>query len=140
MSIYEDVQANLTIARKARNKNDVNTYILIKGELDRVMTMQDGRKIVWDTEALKVITKMYKGAVESLGNGATVDAEYLEVLKSFMPEEVDPLFIRDWIDEHINLEDYKNKMQAMKPIMVGLKEYGAVGVDGNVVKNILMEM
>ena len=110
----------------------------MKGELDRVMEIQeDGTKDVTDIAALKVITKMKKSLDESEANGAATAAGYREILESYLPEAIDPLFIRDWIAEHINLEDYKNKMQAMKPIMVGLKEYGAA-VDGNVVKNILM--
>lgn len=138
MSIYVKIQQSLTGARKQRNPDAVNIFSLIKGELDRVMTIQDdGTKGVTDKDALKVISKMRKQAEESAANGAELDVEYVNILKAYLPREMDVDAIRGWINKNISFNDYNSKMQAMRPIMAAL---GPRGADGNTVKQILMEM
>jgi len=61
------------------------------------------------------------------------DSPYLVILESYMPKAPSEDEIRTWINANINLADYGNKMQAMKPIMA---HFGGMA-DGNLVRQIL---
>jgi hypothetical protein len=56
------------------------------------------------------------------------------IAKRYLPKESGPEEIKEWIKSNIDFSQYKNKMQAMKPIMENFK-----GCDGNVVKEILLK-
>ena len=53
--------------------------------------------------------------------------------QGYLPKQASEEEIRKWIQENIDFSVFKNKMQAMKPIMA---HFGS-SVDGNTVKNIL---
>lgn len=59
----------------------------------------------------------------------------IEIAQGYLPKQATKYEITLWIAENIDLSSYKNKMQAMGPIMSQFK-----GCDGNVVKNILMNL
>jgi hypothetical protein len=60
-------------------------------------------------------------------------SNYLRVLESYLPKQPTEAEIRAWVDKNINLADFANKMQAMKPIMAN---FGGAA-DGNLVRQIL---
>jgi len=81
----------------------------------------------------KELSSLTKEKINELGDDLT--SMKIKIATSYLPEQVNETEIKKWISCNINLLDYKNKMQAMKPIMEHFK-----GVDGNVVKQIIMEM
>jgi len=60
----------------------------------------------------------------------------IEHIQSYLPKALTEVEITAWIKDNIDFSQFKNKMQAMKPIMAHFK--GAV--DGNVVKKIIQGM
>jgi uncharacterized protein YqeY len=57
-------------------------------------------------------------------------------LSNYVPKMASTEEIKKWIEENVDFSQYKNKMQAMKPIMA----HFGVSADGNVVKDIIMNM
>jgi uncharacterized protein len=55
------------------------------------------------------------------------------IAKKYLPKQATPEDIKEWIKINIDFSQYKNKMQAMKPIMENFR-----GCDGNMVKEILL--
>lgn len=64
---------------------------------------------------------------------ASPNKTHIEVLESYLPAEVDDAEILAWIQGNVDFSQFKNKMQAMKPIMTQF----AGRADGNRVKKIL---
>jgi uncharacterized protein YqeY len=60
---------------------------------------------------------------------------YLDILKFYLPKMASREEIIAWISENIDFSDFKNKMQAMGPIM---KHFGKQA-DGKMVNQILQE-
>ncbi|MGD8470784.1 MAG: GatB/YqeY domain-containing protein [Desulfobacterales bacterium] len=60
---------------------------------------------------------------------------YLDILKLYLPKMASREEIIAWISENIDFSDFKNKMQAMGPIM---KHFGKQA-DGKMVNQILQE-
>ena len=73
---------------------------------------------------------------ENLEREGKKTSTYLEILSAYIPAKVSEEEIKNWIDSNIDFSQYKNKMQAMKPIMT---HFGSTA-DGNVVKQILQKM
>jgi uncharacterized protein YqeY len=61
---------------------------------------------------------------------------YLQVLEAYLPKMAGRDEIMAWINENIDLSEYKSPMQAMAPIM---KHFGKLA-DGNMVKDILQKL
>jgi hypothetical protein len=66
--------------------------------------------------------------------GTSIDTLNIIIAESYLPKQASEEEISAWIDENIDFSQYKNKMQAMGPIM---KQFQ--GADGNFVKNILLK-
>ena len=62
-------------------------------------------------------------------------SEYLIILKSYLPKMIDQEEIIAWIRDNIDFSEFKNKMQAMGPVM---KHFGKLA-DGKLVNQILKE-
>jgi uncharacterized protein YqeY len=82
---------------------------------------------------VKSSIKMEKEKMESVGD---TTSSYLTFLETFMPQQASEDDIKAWVAENINFDDFKNKMQAMGPVM---KHFGNT-VDGKMVKTILGSM
>jgi uncharacterized protein YqeY len=59
----------------------------------------------------------------------------IKIAQKYLPKQATEEEIRAWIHENIDFSLYKNKMQAMGPIMKQFK-----GCDGNFVKNLLIKL
>lgn len=77
----------------------------------------------------KLVLKKFQELGDSLTSCKVVIA-YGHLPKQATEEE-----ITSWINENLDLSSYKNKMQAMEPIMKQFK-----GCDGNFVKSILVKL
>ena len=128
MSLQEKIQADLKKAMLARDVVSTSTLRIIIGELAR-----QARKELTDQEVQGVIRKLVKSENEMLKLSGGESSDYLQVLEGYLPTQATEAEIRVWIDKNINLADFANKMQAMKPIMTN---FGG-SADGNLVKKVL---
>jgi len=88
-----------------------------------------------DVEGLKPaeLKKLVNTKMTELAENLT--SPMIEIAQDYLPEQASEEEIENWIKENIDLTQFKNKMQAMGPIMKQFK-----GCDGNVVKRILQGM
>ena len=77
------------------------------------------------------LKKLVKTKIQELGY--SIDTLNIIIAESYLPIGVTEEEIKKFIEENIDLSQFKNKMQAMKPIMEHFK-----GGDGNIVKRILL--
>jgi uncharacterized protein YqeY len=67
--------------------------------------------------------------------GDSLTSVKILIAQEYLPKQATEEEIVEWINENLDLSNYKNKMQAMGPIMAQFK-----GCDGNFVKSILMNL
>lgn len=128
MGLQEKIKADLKEAMLARDQSRISTIRIIIGEFAR----QPGKDLT-DQEVQGVIRKLVKSENEMLKISGSDSSEYMQVLESYLPKQATEAEIRDWVKGNINIGDFANKMQAMKPIMTN---FGGAA-DGNLVKKIL---
>ena len=128
MSLQEKIKAELKEAMLARDEARTSTLRIILGEFAR-----QAKKELSDQEVQGVIRKLVKSETEMLNLTGADSSDYLQVLEGFLPKQATEAEIREWIESNIDLGDFANKMQAMKPIMTN---FGG-SADGNLVKKIL---
>ena len=128
MSLQEKLRAELKVSMKARDTERTGAIRIIIGEFGRQLT-----KELSDEQVIAIIKKLVKSEKELLASAGKNSSEYLAILEGYLPQQVGEEEIRSWIGTHIDFSTFKNKMQAMRPI---LAHFGNTA-DGNVVKMIL---
>ncbi len=132
MTLQETIKKDLTAAIKAKDETRRETIRVILGELGRLE-----RKELADDEVIKVLKKLIKSEKEALEHsGGAADSDYIRIIESYLPHMAGEPEIRAWIEQHIDFSQFKNKMQAMRPIMA---HFGA-SADGNLVQKILQSL
>ena len=131
MKLQEKIQQDLRASMKAKTEAKTSALRVLIGEFQR-----QPKKELTDTDVLSIIRKLIKSESEMLATTGKNTSEYLEVLDGYMPKQPSEDEIRRWIQDNITLSEFKNKMQAMRPIMTHFS--GAV--DGTIVKKILEEL
>lgn len=132
MSLQEQIKKDLAAAMKAKDDEKKSVLRVIMGEFGR-----QAQKEINDEEVIKIIKKLIKSEKEVLERSGTDQSNrFLEVAESYLPQLAGEADIKAWITANIDFGDYKNKMQAMRPIM---QHFGA-NADGNMVKKILSEL
>jgi uncharacterized protein len=132
MSLQEQIKQDLAVAMKAKDDEKKSTLRVIMGEFGR-----QPQKNISDEDVVKIIKKLVKSEKEVLEKtGAAPSNRFIEVAESYLPQLAGEEDIKAWIAANINFSDYKNKMQAMRPIM---QHFGA-NADGNLVKKVLSEL
>jgi hypothetical protein len=89
---------------------------------------REREKEIEDTRAIKIIKNLIKSEEEG-----RKDQIFIDICKGYLPVELDEKVVEDWIKDNIDFTQFKNKMQAMKPIMAHFKGQ----VDGNTAKAII---
>ncbi len=130
MTLQEQFQKDLAAAMKAKDEERKNAIRVIMGEFSRA-----GKKTLTDDEVVGILKKLLKSEKELLAQKGEETSGFLMAVAAYLPPVVSPEEISRWIDEHVDFSAYKNKMQAMGPIM---KHFGA-GVDGNLVRKVLQD-
>lgn len=77
--------------------------------------------------------KLVSNKLQELGDKLT--SPEIEFARSYLPKQATEDEILDWLFANIDLSSFRNRMQAMGPIMKHFK-----GADGNFVKSILQKM
>ncbi len=132
MTLQEQIREDLKTAMKAQDDVKKDALRVVIGEFGRLPA-----KELSDGEVLQVLKKLIKSEKEVLSRqNSPDDSPYLTILESYLPAMVSEAEIADWIRANIDLEGYKNKMQAMGDIM---RHFGSKA-DGNTVRKVLQQI
>jgi uncharacterized protein YqeY len=132
MSLQEQIKKDLAAAMKAKDDEKKSVLRVIMGEFAR-----QAQKEIDDEDVIKIIKKLIKSEKEVLEkNGVAQSNRFIQVAENYLPQLATEDEIKSWITANVNFGDFKNKMQAMRPIM---QHFGA-NADGNLVKKILSEL
>lgn len=128
MGLQERIVADLKTAMKSKDRARTDAVRVLIGEFQR----QPDKELP-DQQVTAIIRKLIKSEKELLAVSGSDDSGFIEILEEYLPQQASEEDIRSWIAEHIDFSQFKNRMQAMKPIMA---HFGG-NVDGNTVKKIL---
>ncbi len=128
MGLQEKIRTDLKEAMLSKDTARISTLRIIMGEFAR-----QTKKELTDKEVQGVIRQLVKSEAEMLTISGAESSDYMEILESYLPKQPTEAEIRAWITDNINIGDFANKMQAMKPIMTN---FGGAA-DGNLVRKIL---
>ena len=131
MTLQENIKKDLTQAMKNKDAVRKDALRVILGEFSRAES-----KELSDNEVVKILKKLLKSEREVLETkGAESDSDFLRIVEAYLPEMATEEEIKAWISENIDFSQFKNKMQAMRPIM---QHFGDTA-DGDMVKKILQD-
>ena len=116
MNLLQQIRNDLTDAIKTKKETSKHAIRIILGEIGR-----QPKKDLEDNEIIRIIKKLVKDAEECGINYTTSEQlknkAYIDVLSKYLPEEVSEDEVIKWIKSNIDFSQFRNKMQAMKPIM-----------------------
>jgi hypothetical protein len=124
MALQHELSKDLTFSMRTGDKARVGALRIAISELQR-----EPQKDVPDDRVIKILKKL----VSDEKTLASPDQDYVNILESYLPKEATDEEIRAWITTNIDFSQFKNRMQAMKPVMSQF----AGRADGNRVKDIL---
>jgi len=132
MRLQERIKKDLMQAMKEKDAARKEALRVILGELERSES-----KEVSDPEAVRMLKKLAKSEREVLEiKRAATESDFIRIIEAYLPKTASEEEIRTWIEENIDFSQFRNKMQAMGPIM---KHFGE-SADGDTVKKLLQKM
>ena len=145
-TLHDKLRADLKTAMLNKDQEVRNTLRLIMAEFPKLtvpLTLESGKKTtrlkkpdeITDDDVIGIIRGLVKSEQIVLEAKGQTTSDYLEILQFYLPQMMDREAIVGWIKDNIDFSQYKNKMQAMGPVM---KHFGKV-VDGKLVNQILNE-
>jgi uncharacterized protein YqeY len=130
LSLHDKIRLDLKNSMLQKQNDIRDTLRVIMGEFPKLtvpITLESGKK------TFRVKTKSEKSVLELQKKESS---PYLKVLGSYLPKMAGSEEVMTWINENIELAEYKSPMQAMGTIM---KHFGKLA-DGNMVKGLLQEL
>ncbi len=131
MTLQEQIKKDLIDAIKAKDAVRKEALRVVLGEFDR----QDSKDLT-DDEVAGVLRKLVKSERETLELKGESDSGFLRTLEEYLPAMATDEEITAFIQENIDFSQFKNKMQAMGPIM----KYFGENADGHTVKKVLQNL
>ena len=132
MTLQEKIKKDLVPAMKNKDAVRKDTLRVILGEFGRAET-----KELPDKEVIRILKKLVKSEKELLEKkGDNTESEFIRIIEAYLPKTASAEEITTWISANIDFSEFKNKMQAMRPIM---QHFGDTA-DGDTVKQILQKM
>jgi len=133
MTLQEKIKEHLKTAIKNEFDDEKEALRVIMGDMARSQ-----KKVLDNKEVISIIKKLANSEKEliKLQGREEIDSVFLDVCNMYIPLQVSKGEITGWIVDNIDFSEFKNKMQAMKPIM----ENFGTSADGNMVKEILTEL
>ncbi len=131
MTLQEQIKKDLMDAIRAQDVDRRETLRVVLGEFDR----QDQKELT-DEDVVGVLRRLVKSERETLELKGEAESGFLRVIEAYLPKLATDEEIAAYIQQNIDFSEFKNKMQAMAPIM---KHFGATA-DGNAVKRVLQSM
>ena len=146
MSLHDKLRADLKKAMLNKDPEVRNTMRLIMAEFPKLtvpITLDSGKKTtrlkkpeeITNDDIIGIIKGLVKSEQTVLEVTRQETSEYLRILQSYLPEMVTREEVINWIKDNIVFSQYKNKMQAVGPVM---KHFGKLA-DGKQVNQILKE-
>ena len=146
ISLYDKLKKDLKKAMLQKDPEVRNTMRQIMAEFPKLtvpLTLESGKKStrlkkpeeISDDDILGIIKGLVKSEQTVLELKNEGSSEYLEILQFYLPAAASREEIVAWIRANIDFSQYKNKMQAMGPVM---KHFGKLA-DGKQVNHILKE-
>jgi uncharacterized protein YqeY len=129
MGLQDKLKTDLKSAMKEKNVEKKDALRVVMGEMAR-----SDKKAFSDDEIIQILKKLIKSEKEMLeksGQGET--SAFIVNLETYLPQLVSEKEIREWILANVDFSSFKNKMQAMGPIMA---HFGS-SADGTIVKSVL---
>lgn len=128
MTIVEKIKEALTTARKNKSQSHIDIYRVFLGEFDRI-----GKEIA-DDEAIKVLTKVKKGAKECF------DLDTVALCNVYLPELLSEKQIESKILYIINRDGIKTFPAAFGRIMGLFNKENKGKADNNVVAKVVKQI
>ena len=146
LSLHDKLRADLKKAMLGKDQEVRNTLRLIIAEFPKLtvpITLESGKKStrlkkpeeISNDDVIGIIKGLTKSEQTVLEITGQSTSDYLEILQSYLPKMIDKEEITIWIKNNIDFSQFKNKMQAMGPVM---KHFGKLA-DGKLVNQILKE-
>jgi uncharacterized protein YqeY len=147
ISLHDKIRLDLKNSM-LQKQNDIRDALrVIMGEFPKLtvpITLESGKKTfrvkkpeeITDDDLLGIMGGLAKSEKTVLELQKKESSPYLRVLASYLPKMVGSEEVMTWINENIELAEYKSPMQAMGTIM---KHFGKLA-DGNMVKGLLQEL
>ncbi len=131
MLLQDKIKVDLKESMKAKEEARTSALRVLLGEFQR-----QPEKELSDKQVMGILRKLVKSEKEALTASSEAESDFLVVMEAYLPKAPSEAEVRTWIEENIDFSQFKNRMQAMKPIMA---HYGGT-VDGNLVKTLLQTM
>jgi uncharacterized protein YqeY len=146
MSLLDKLRADLKQAMLSKDVEARSTIRQIMAEFPKLtvpITLESGKKTtrlktneeITNDDIIGIIQGLTKSERMVLEAKKEESSEYLDILESYLPRMATREEIIAWIKENIDFSQFKNKMQAMGPIM---KQFGKQA-DGKMVNEILQK-
>jgi uncharacterized protein YqeY len=132
LGLQAQIVSDMREAIKGDNKGKLAALRFLVGEFTHIPNEELGKypnKELPDEKVVSIIKK----CITSEQSLRSPDSTYLEVLESYLPAQVTDAEILTWIQDNIDFTQFKNKMQAIKPVLA----HFAGRADGTRVKSIL---
>ncbi len=147
ITLHDKIRQDMKTAMVNKDTTVRDTMRLIIGEFPSLtvnITLESGKKTtrvktpeeITDEDLQNIIRKFVKSEKTVLEIKKEETSQYLELLNSYLPQMATPDEIKQWIQENVDLSNFKSPMQAMGNVM---KHFGKLA-DGNQVKEILMNL
>ncbi len=147
ISLHDKIRLDLKNSMLQKQNDIRDTLRVIMGEFPKLtvpITLESGKKTfrvkkpeeITDDDLLGIMGGLAKSEKSVLELQKKESSPYLKVLGSYLPEMAGSEEVMAWINENIDLAEYKSPMQAMGTIM---KHFGKLA-DGNMVKGLLQEL
>ena len=146
VALHDKVRADLKAAMLNKDQEVRDTLRMIMAEFPKLtvpLTLESGKKStrlkkpeeITNDDVIGIIKGLVKSEQTVLEATGQSSSDYLDILKSYLPKMIDQEEITAWIRNNIDFSEFKNKMQAMGPVM---KHFGKLA-DGKIVNQILKE-
>jgi uncharacterized protein YqeY len=146
ISLHDKIKKDLKKAMLQKDPEVRNTMRLIMAEFPKLtvpLTLKSGKKStrlkkpeeITDDDIIGIIKGLVKSEQTVLEIKKEETSQYLEILQSYLPETASLEEIVAWIEANIDFSQFKNKMQAMGPVM---KYFGKLA-DGKQVNQVLKD-
>ncbi len=128
MSLQERFGDELKTSMKAKDTDRIGAIRILIGEFQR-----QREKTLSDEKVIAIIKQLIKSERELLAAAGKENSDFLTIMEEYLPRQASTEEIRVWIEGNIDFSLFRNKMQAMGPVM---NHFGSA-VDGNEVKKII---
>lgn len=147
LPLHGKIRQDMKSAMVKKDTEVRDTMRLIMGSFPGLtvsITLESGKKTtrvkqpeeITDEDILDIIRKFVKSEKTILDLKKETTSSYLELLNAYLPQMATADDIKIWIQDNVDLSQFKSPMQAMGNVM---KHFGKLA-DGNQVKAVLKTM